>query len=190
VTNIFLIFWIVYFLITSLPDFRNLHKLAFYNNNGDATLPDSFIKITASQLDAIVLAIDFLFFIYFALEYYLRLIACPKRFDFFKQPVNILDGLSINITLILLILYAITRNGELYYVSRISQAFKVFGLDRLLRLNWKLQTIQLTIMNSWIQLLLSIFYVMFSVLLFSTIIFYMEVRENGDQFSSIFTTFW
>ncbi len=129
-------------------------------------------------------------FTYFALQYFLRFFICPKKKAFFKEPVNITDGVSINVSILFLILFVSTKNPEMYFFSRIFQSFKIIAFVRLLRLNWRLQTIEASINESGIQLVLSLFYVLLSVLCISTIIFYMEVKENGEQFHSIFATFW
>ena len=83
------------------------------------SFPD--INIRPNTFDSIELAYN----IYFTIEIFLRFIFCPKRIDFIKSPINIIDIISILSFYVYLPLSHIEEISKIKNIGRIFRSLVV-----------------------------------------------------------------
>ena len=136
--------------------------------------------------DAIFTTIDYFCGIWFTFELLLRIIFCPRRRVFFRQLTNWIDILSV----IPFYLRLIDPDGgplaDALLMIRLLRLFRFF------RLLYGLQILLHTLKASSYELGLLLLILLIPVILFSSIIYYIERTMDGlhTQFRSIPESFW
>lgn len=133
---------------------------------------------------------------WFTLEYCLRFWAAPKKWEFFKAPLNIIDLISILPFYVQIIMssshleeYAAQTNG----IRRLLTLFRVLRVLRIFKLarhSTGLQSLGYTLQMSYKELGLLLMFLSIAVLLFSSLAYFAEHEELDTQFTSIPSTFW
>lgn len=131
---------------------------------------------------------------WFALEYMLRLIAAPQKWIFIKGVMNIIDLLAIVPFFVSLILMGANIDLDQFQdVRRILAIFRIMRIMRVLKLarhSAGLQSLGFTIKNSYKELGLLVLFLALSVLIFSSLCFFVESEAQPEMYGSIPETFW
>lgn len=133
--------------------------------------------------------------IWFTIEYVLRIWASPDRFQAIKQPLNIIDLVSILPFYVSLVLNNFS-NADLSETESARKIFTLFRILRVLRIfklarhSKGLKAFGQTIQKSTDEFGLLFFFLSIEVLLFSSLVYFAEKEEVGTQFTSIPATFW
>ena len=134
---------------------------------------------------------------WFTLEYILRFAGAPKKCEFLKDAMNIVDVLAILPFFISLAVLESTPEGEdqegfndirkLVSVFRIMRIMRIF---KLARHSTGLQSIAYTLKNSYKELALLVLFMSMGVLVFSSLCYFAEKDDEDTMFVSIPATFW
>jgi len=115
---------------------------------------------------------------WFTIEYILRLAGAPKKWDFLKDGMNIIDILAILPYFVSIFLIEASGGGsEFDDVRRIVQIFRIMRILRIFKLarhSSGLQSMISTLKN----------------IIFSSLCFFAEKDEEGTAFTSIPASFW
>lgn len=125
--------------------------------------------------------------IWFTLEYLIRLISSPNKWNFLRSFLNMIDLLAILPYFITLSIKS--GNTTPLSVLRVVRLVRVFRIFKLSRHSLGLRILGLTLKASVSELGMLIFFLILGVILFSSAIFYAEQEHNG-QFESIPDAFW
>ena len=144
------------------------------------SFPD--INIRPNTFDSIELAYN----IYFTIEIFLRFIFCPKRIDFIKSPINIIDIISI---LSFYVYLPLSHIEEISKIKNIGRIFRSLVVLKCLRFIPSLKIIGRVLVQGFKEMSIFLAYVAISVLIFSNIMYEIE-NDYNDKFDSIPSTFW
>jgi len=144
----------------------------------------------------------------FTIEYAVRLMACPRKYSFVLQPLNVVDLIAIVPYYIALIYSAsvgvdpwqqsnsFSSAGTVFRAVRLFRIFRVFKLGRY---SAGLQVFWGALAHSGTSLLLLLFLMVICILLFSSVMYLVEDQGSSEaadcpmgvcQFRSIPSTFW
>ncbi|KAM7538503.1 hypothetical protein Aperf_G00000070477 [Anoplocephala perfoliata] len=131
---------------------------------------------------------------WFTIEILIRFYCCPDRVSFFKSALNILDIVSV---LPFYIQVIMMLNGSSLTPSTVYMRFfrflRLIRVARVLKLSrhYKgLQVLAKTMMTSGQELLLLLFFLFVCVVLFATVVYYLELDSTPNSFASIPDSFW
>lgn len=130
--------------------------------------------------------IEIICIVWFTMQLIIRFILCPSKLKFFISLMNIIDFLSIVPFYVFLIfpnVDAIVRINRVSRILRILTVFKIIGHTRA-------KTLSDTFKYSYREIIVYLIYLGVSVLVFSTIVFYIESSKPDSLFVSIPATFW
>ena len=159
----------------TLPQFSNAREA----NGSSAPARDS-------TTDAIFKTIDYFCGIWFTLELLLRIVFCPRRRVFFRQLTNWIDILSV------LPFYLRLFHPDGGALADALLMIRLLRLFRFFRLLYGLQILLHTLKASSYELGLLLLILLIPVILFSSIIYYIERTMEGlhTKFRSIPESFW
>ncbi|GBN79095.1 Potassium voltage-gated channel protein Shaker [Araneus ventricosus] len=189
------------FCLETLPEFKH-YKLFNTTNNMTRVVEDEVPKTT----DAFFI-IETACIVWFTFELLVRFLACPNKFNFFKDVMNSIDLVAIIpyfITLATVVAEA--KATELPIVSvneragnnqamslailRVIRLVRVFRIFKLSRHSKGLQILGRTLKASMRELGLLIFFLFIGVILFSSAVYYAEADSERSYFKSIPDAFW
>jgi len=138
---------------------------------------------------------------WFSFEYVIRFVAAPHKFLFVKGVMNIIDLLGILPYFMSLLLSLVTETGSANedrtkYQSemrRIAQIFRIMRILRIFKLARHitgLQTLGMTLRNSYKELGLLMLVVIMGMLIFSGLAYVGEKDEDGTMFDSMPTALY
>ena len=125
---------------------------------------------------------------WFTLEFLLRFIFCPNKWQFAKKFMNWIDLGAVLPFYIQLFLS--TSNLKTIIVLRVVRLIRVFRIFKLSRHSYGLQILGHTLRASFSELFLLVFFLSIGVIIFSSIIFYAEKDVNPKMFPTIPHSFW
>ncbi|XP_068759239.1 potassium voltage-gated channel protein Shal-like [Montipora capricornis] len=124
----------------------------------------------------------------FTVEFLTRLLVCPNFVEFAKSPMNIIDFLSIlPFYLTLLLESVIGSNLEAFVLLRVLRIFRVFKLTRHSK---RLQRFGAAIASCVTDLMSLTFVLLIAVVVFSSMIYFIERNAVEGKFISIPDSMW
>ena len=130
--------------------------------------------------------LDDFFICYFTVEYTLRLICCPNKWRFFKNPMNMVDFLTIipfYLTLVLDQLEDLQIVAKAGKTIRLVRVLRIIRIFKLVRHFAGLQSLIQTLSDAYTELGLLMMIVVISILPFAVLIYYAESNKeiNDDD---------
>ena len=145
---------------------------------------DSGRLIGTNERHSVLTEIEMVCTIFFTFEFVVRLILCPSKMHFVKQPMNWIDFMSI-------------WPFFVYYLTGIQQfqmflVVRVLRLFRFVKLSYGLQIMIQTLRASVQELFLLLLILLIPVVMFSSIMYYVENFSHGNnpKFDSIPASIW
>ncbi|XP_015180660.1 PREDICTED: potassium voltage-gated channel protein Shaker isoform X9 [Polistes dominula] len=194
---------IVIFCLETLPEFKH-YKVFNTTTNGTKIEEDEVPDIT----DPFFL-IETICIIWFTFELSVRFLACPNKFNFFRDVMNIIDIIAIIPYFITLATVVAEEEDTLNLpkapvspqdkstnqamslaILRVIRLVRVFRIFKLSRHSKGLQILGRTLKASMRELGLLIFFLFIGVVLFSSAVYFAEVGKHNSQFKSIPDAFW
>ncbi|KXJ13819.1 potassium voltage-gated channel protein Shaw [Exaiptasia diaphana] len=130
--------------------------------------------------------------VWFTIEFVLRLVVCPSKKNFFKEPMNWIDLFAILPVFLRIIQnpkeYPADKNPSLEY--DILAAVRLFRLFRFFKVNLGFLILKQTMIASSRELLLLVLLVLIPVVIFATIAYICEREVNKKEFQSIPDGLW
>ncbi|XP_078618484.1 potassium voltage-gated channel subfamily A member 7-like [Branchiostoma floridae x Branchiostoma japonicum] len=172
----------------TLPRFRNLTDQTFaHAGDVKANLNIAFSNIFFQIETACI--------VWFCIELAMRFYASPRKRRFVKDIMNILDFVVIlpYFVDLILIVANVDPTGSniipatIVRVLRLVRVFRIFKLSRHMR---ALQMLAATLRASAPQLIMLVFFMAILVVLYSSIIYFMEMDHPDHFFPSIPAAFW
>lgn len=124
----------------------------------------------------------------FSVEFSLRLLVCPNVVEFAKNPMNIIDLLSIlPFYLTILLQSVVGSNLEAFVVLRVLRIFRVFKLTRHSK---RLQRFGAAMASCVTDLMSLMFVLIIAIVVFSSMIYFIERKAVEGKFTSIPDSMW
>ncbi len=130
---------------------------------------------------------------FFTIEYFVRIWICVEN-EKYRHPVfgrirYMLSTTAIVHLLAILPFYVTLFHTDLALI-RILRIFRIFRLFRITRYSKAFQVIQSVVEDKKEELVLSVSFLMFMLVIISSVMYYLEHPTQPDQFSSIPATLW
>ena len=131
--------------------------------------------------------------IWFTIEFMLRLISCPSKWEFCKNIMNIFDVMAILPYFITLVTVSTVGNCESakksgsFIFIRVLRVFRIFKLSKH---SQGLRILGLTLKTSMRELGMFFFFLIVAMVIFSSAAYYAEAGEEKSQLKSIPGAFW
>ncbi len=123
----------------------------------------------------------------FTIEYLMRLYAAPDRFKFARSVMSVIDVVAI---LPYYIGLGISKNDDLSGAFVTLRVFRVFRIFKFSRHSQGLRILGYTLKSCVSELGFMLFSLSMAVVIFATVIFYMEKNVEDSKFTSIPSAFW
>ncbi|CAI2730213.1 unnamed protein product [Schistosoma spindalis] len=185
---------IIIFCLETLPHFRR-YKIM---NNHNSTLCYEELTFEEDDLPTIdqpFFIIETFCIVWFSCELLVRFASSPKKFEFFKVLMNVIDVVSIIPYFITLGAVIIDDPKQLNQttslaVLRVIRLVRVFRIFKLSRHSKGLQILGQTLRASVRELGLLVFFLLICVILFSSAVYFAEADADTSLFRSIPDGFW
>ena len=123
----------------------------------------------------------------FTFEYFLRLFAAPDRFKYMRSAMSIIDVVAIFPFYLTLV---IAKNDDLSGAFTTLRVFRVFRIFKFSRHSSGLRILGYTLKSCVSELAFMFFSLGMVVIIFSTVMYYVEKNVEGTKFTSIPSSFW
>lgn len=152
---------------------KNMQPLSSNNLDPPAVIMDEFFVIETICI------------IWFSIELIMRFFAAPNKIVFMKTFGNIIDLLSI-----LPYFMQASETSEKFSILRIVRLVRVFRIFKLARHFKGLQILAHTLKTSFNELMLLVFFIIIGVILFASMVYFVELDHPTSDFNSILDGFW
>jgi hypothetical protein len=124
---------------------------------------------------------------YFTLDFTFKFIVCPHKLRFFYSVFHWLELFSI---IPFYVSLAYEDDQTMRIVRDISRVFRVCSLLKFFYKSKSLSTIVKALSKSGSEILIFLIYFSMAVIIFSTLLFYVESQAENSEFFTIPQTFW
>ncbi|XP_031555551.1 shaker-related potassium channel tsha2-like [Actinia tenebrosa] len=156
-----------------------------YNNTTGST--GSFTRCQQRPLNVFIY-VETICYVWFLLEYLIRLLSSPDKIDFFCSLLNVIDLLAIFPYFIILI--AGSERVVSLSVLRITRLFRVFRILKLTQYSSGLRILGNTMRASMKELEMVMLFALITVVLSSSAIYYADIDSSETNFNSIPGAAW
>jgi len=184
----------VTFVLSTMPELTDDIDMILFDeeNNGTEIDPDKPVVVRWEYGILALRIIDELTMWFFTLEYAIRFICSPNKWEFFKAPLNGVDLLAILPYFVGFLVegmqdtLAIGRAGKVLRLIRVMRILRVFKLVRHFN---GLQSLLSTLQQAYKELGLLMVLVSVTVLTFSSLIYFAE-KESTNKWSFLDSFWW
>ncbi|KAJ8002625.1 hypothetical protein DPEC_G00160830 [Dallia pectoralis] len=152
------------------------------------TLPNRAKEISCGDRYALAFfCLDTACVMIFTVEYLLRLVAAPSRYNFMKSVMSIIDVVAIMPYYIGLVM---TDNDQVSGAFVTLRVFRVFRIFKFSRHSAGLRILGYTLKSCASELGFLLFSLTMAIIIFATVMFYAEKGSTSSKFTSIPAAFW
>ena len=150
------------------------------------------LQTLGEQHKDIFLSLDTACVIIFTLEYLMRLFAAPDRCKFARSVMSIIDVVAILPYYISLLMlhFGETKNDDLSGAFVTLRVFRVFRIFKFSRHSQGLRILGYTLKSCVSELGFMLFSLSMAIIIFATVMYYMEKNVEDSKFTSIPSAFW
>jgi len=176
VSSMFLLASIIMLILSTVPEFQD-------NGEKGNEEENYFFRVTEA-----------IFVVWFTLEFLIRFIVSPNKFEFLISFLNIIDLLGILPFFFSLFLNLLSSQYSLKYIAKAAQIFRILRILRIFKLSRHitgLKTLGTTLRNSHRELLLLCMTVSMGMLIFAGLGYALEKDEPDTMFYTLpQTLYW
>ncbi|CAM9747334.1 unnamed protein product [Lampetra fluviatilis] len=187
---------VVTFCVETLPTFRSTHHRRHEHGRNDSADSQPSSEWMDPFSDPLFL-VETVCIAWFCLELLIRSFACPDKLAFARDPMNIVDLISILPYVISLAMDQLgsSATGEKSKASNLAvlRTMRLLRVCRILKLSRHCQALHVlakTLRASFQEIVTLLIFVAIAVVLFASAIYFAEVGVDEAHFSSVPDAFW